>query len=376
MIPAILFDVYSIIPLLFTIYLAKRHVLQNRKNLYYIAAAVITIILLILEISSLLNVPSTETGLILTSRLINISGFSLSPVVPYIVFLFINNKTEFDLRRKLLALPLCINFLICAISYKTAWVFSVNLQNHYTRGPLFLLPTLVSMFYFALIIFNWFQNKEQYERADKGFLFSIGVLPVLATMVQFVFPDFLLIWGVVSMSLLLYYIYSLELQFSYDVQTGVKNRSAFEKEMRKNKKSVTVIFVFDVNYLKKINDKSGHKAGDDLIQCAANTIRNCFSDVGQTFRTGGDEFCVISREVLNQTKQAVNKLAEEHLLHLEDSLNKANLTSVNKIELAYGYAYYNPKEDESKYTSLLRADNAMYMHKEMLKGFSRRSYDR
>ena len=84
-----------------------------------------------------------------------------------------------------------------------------------------------------------------------------------------------------------------------DGLTGLKNRLAYERaEERMNEEiaqgtiSPFAIGVFDVNNLKKTNDKYGHEAGDILICEAAKLICNAFSH-SPVFRVGGDEFAVI-----------------------------------------------------------------------------------
>ena len=84
-----------------------------------------------------------------------------------------------------------------------------------------------------------------------------------------------------------------------DALTGVKNRLAYERaEERMNEEiaggtiSPFAIGVFDVNNLKKTNDKYGHEAGDVLICESAKLICAAFSH-SPVFRIGGDEFAVI-----------------------------------------------------------------------------------
>jgi diguanylate cyclase (GGDEF)-like protein len=361
MITSVTVDVFLIIPLCFTIILAKRHVLQNQKNLYYIAASVITIILLVLEIASFLLAKPNETGLIAPNRLVNVLGFSLSPAVPYIVFLFVSHKKKDRLNKRLLALPLCLNALICVLSYNTGWIFFVDAQNRYARGALFIFTAVTAMFYYLLIIIDIFKNKYEFGSEDKRFLVTVALLPVIATILQILFPELLLIWGSVSIALLLYYIFLLEQQFVYDLQTGVRNRTAFEKEMQQLIHLNATIFVFDINDLKSVNDKYGHKAGDDMIQDAVSIIEECFAGIGKTYRIGGDEFCVICRQLPAQT-------AESALSEFDKRLLDVNRARSNQIKIAHGYASCNFQEGETLETALFKADNAMYAHKTQLKG--------
>ena len=51
--------------------------------------------------------------------------------------------------------------------------------------------------------------------------------------------------------------------------------------------------VVDLNFLKQINDTSGHAAGDAAIMHVARALRTHFRITDPIFRVGGDEFLVI-----------------------------------------------------------------------------------
>ncbi|KJS86927.1 MAG: hypothetical protein JM58_06045 [Peptococcaceae bacterium BICA1-8] len=277
---------------------------------------------------------------------------------------------EKNIFNSFLAIPIYFNAFICALSYKTGWIFLVNSQNQYTRGDLFLLPTIISIFYFVLLVISVIKNNVEYENDDKEVLIPIVLMPLLGTVVQILFRDVLLIWGTTAISLLLYYIFLRELQFKYDVQTGIKNRSAFEKEMEKylkGDKNATII-VIDINNLKSTNDKCGHKVGDETIYYAAKIILESFMGIGKAFRIGGDEFCVICKEISSE-------LVDSALSNLNLILIKTNQERSNKIQLAYGYAFYTSNESESIYATFAQADKAMYTHKAKLKGYYGRRAD-
>jgi diguanylate cyclase (GGDEF)-like protein len=216
------------------------------------------------------------------------------------------------------------------------------------------------------------KNVSEYEFDDKKILILVYLIPVLGAILQIIFRDLLLIWGSTAISLLLYYIFLRELQFKYDIQTGINNRAAFEKEMEKYYKGdkSAAIVVLDINNLKRNNDKYGHKAGDETIIYTAKIVQESFHGIGKAFRIGGDEFCVICEE----TPQ---KLMDVALSKLEELLKKENEKRIIKIVLAYGYAFYNKNNSESIYSIFTKADKAMYKHKAELKGlYGRRINDK
>ena len=363
MISLISTDVIAIIALCFTISFAKRNVVVcNKKNMIYIAAAVTTIILLILEITTILMELSSNNKLMMPQRIANILGFSLSPLVPFILLFFNSNKEKKFLYNCFLTIPLCFNAFMCILSYKTGFIFFVDAQNQYTRGNLFLLPTIICIFYYVLFVITVIRNSVKYEMEDKKILIPVVFIPILGIILQILFKDLILIWGCTSISLLIYYIFLLELQFKYDVQTGIRNRVAFEKEMERygTEEKNAIIIMFDLNNLKRTNDKHGHKVGDEMIFYAAKIIEKSFMGVGKAYRIGGDEFCVICNEI-------TRILLESVLSNLDDLLIKINQKRHIKIVLAYGYAFYNKDENESINYTFVQTDKAMYIHKAKLK---------
>ncbi len=51
-----------------------------------------------------------------------------------------------------------------------------------------------------------------------------------------------------------------------------------------------VLFIFDIDYFKQINDKLGHAKGDKCLKNLAAIIKNCIRDTDLAGRYGGDEF--------------------------------------------------------------------------------------
>lgn len=226
------------------------------------------------------------------------------------------------------------------------------------------MPTIISMFYYILFVIAVIKNSVKYDIEDKKILIPVFFIPILGSILQILFKDLILIWSCTSMSLLIYYIFLLELQFKYDVQTGIKNRAAFEKEMKQyisGDKNATIV-MFDLNNLKSTNDKHGHKAGDEMIFHTAKIIEESFTGIGKAYRIGGDEFCVICNDISKE-------LLDSTLANLDDLFIKVNQKRHIKIVLAYGHAFYNKNENESIYSTFIQADKNMYIHKAKLKRF-------
>ncbi|MBR5088407.1 MAG: GGDEF domain-containing protein [Ruminiclostridium sp.] len=155
-----------------------------------------------------------------------------------------------------------------------------------------------------------------------------------------------------------------------DANTGIGNVAAFRSEFEEleSKKfgfKYIGIVQFDVNNLKIINDSKGHEAGDLLIKTAADIINNSFGQIGNCYRTGGDEFVAL---ISNDHAPIV---CEEAIYKFNRLIDKFNAQEDKPFDLriAYGIAYY--QYDKTSNLSLKEihkmADDRMYENKKMLK---------
>lgn len=53
------------------------------------------------------------------------------------------------------------------------------------------------------------------------------------------------------------------------------------------------LVMFDIDGFRRLNDACGHKAGDELLRCAAEAIARCVRSSDHIGRLGGDEFAVV-----------------------------------------------------------------------------------
>ena len=96
--------------------------------------------------------------------------------------------------------------------------------------------------------------------------------------------------------------HKLDLMSNTDALTGLNNRNAMIKrlnELRESKKPAGVLSL-DLNGLKIVNDEQGHEAGDKLLIQGAELLNKVFYH-DDIFRTGGDEFIVIIKNINKET---------------------------------------------------------------------------
>lgn len=85
----------------------------------------------------------------------------------------------------------------------------------------------------------------------------------------------------------------------HDELTGVRNVRGLDAYLRKQLRradrrggDLSVMFV-DVDHLKKINDRLGHRAGSEALRRVGHGLGEALGDAGHVFRFGGDEFVIV-----------------------------------------------------------------------------------
>lgn len=149
-----------------------------------------------------------------------------------------------------------------------------------------------------------------------------------------------------------------------DLMANCYSRTAYNQDVEKLSKGGMegiCVLLFDVNNLKNINDTYGHLAGDKAIKTCALCIRKVFDRVGKVYRIGGDEFTVIisqcDKNILLQRLAVFQRLVLEQDKRLEFT-----------FQVAWGYAIYNPHNDNRIEDLIHRADASMYGRKQKMKG--------
>ena len=151
-----------------------------------------------------------------------------------------------------------------------------------------------------------------------------------------------------------------------DALTSLHNKGAFDiymnhlqMEQNENRENLAfAVCMFDCNNLKTVNDQNGHDKGDIYLKETANIICRVF-DHSPVFRIGGDEFAAILKDSDYENREALLKQFDEQCAEKQ----KQETEAWNKVDAARGMAAYDPKEDETVYDVVRRADRMMYKNK-------------
>jgi two-component system, cell cycle response regulator len=149
-----------------------------------------------------------------------------------------------------------------------------------------------------------------------------------------------------------------------DELTGLYNRRGFLALARQQLRiagrvgaAVSQVYV-DLDGLKQINDRLGHRAGDRALIETADLLRETFRDADVIARIGGDEYAVL-------TVEGATSGAEAMLERLRDRLARRNalVDRTFPLSLSVGIARAEAGSGSSVDELLARADAWMYEQK-------------
>jgi len=151
----------------------------------------------------------------------------------------------------------------------------------------------------------------------------------------------------------------------YDGLTGLPNRVQFktfaEKLMAENEDPI--VFLFDLDDFKSVNDLHGHSAGDAVLYHCANNIRDWAEELGGVpARLGGDEFAAILPGSMSSMKIA--SISERLLTMINTPFEFENILLAPKMSIGVAASWSLEVEGKLSLSSLQKAaDVALYRAK-------------
>ena len=153
-----------------------------------------------------------------------------------------------------------------------------------------------------------------------------------------------------------------------DSLTGLANRREILSQlsdeiarMERGQKASTLVYV-DLNKFKEINDKYGHKVGDNALVEFSQQMKVLLRDSDRFGRIGGDEFVIL----LYGTDDKETEIFFERIAQHDFTLN-VNNTSVVPITFSVGWVTWSA-EISTVEEWLDKADEVMYEKKHNLQG--------
>ena len=157
----------------------------------------------------------------------------------------------------------------------------------------------------------------------------------------------------------------------YDELTSLPNRRLFRvmfdraaAQARRSGRAMALLYV-DLDRFKEVNDKYGQPAGDEMLLCISQRMREALRGSDVIGRLGGDEFIALLPDVGDF--DAIGQTAMRLLQAAEMPVQLGAGISTGEISASMGVARF-PRDGDDFETLLQHADQAMYRAKTMGRG--------
>ncbi|HHW94341.1 MAG TPA: diguanylate cyclase, partial [Mogibacterium sp.] len=259
--------------ILFNLKRSLRHGFFEEK-IYY-AMVILNILQCIFETTVFFADGKLLYGYRTLSIVLNTALFINNIILAYLWTIYSDYKLFTNMKRirriyPFMAIPAMIVIIGSLINLTRPVFFVVDKYNVYQRTDLFNIPYAVTYFYlsYGLILIYLYRKKVHKYLFLPAILFLIPI--IIASMLQFFFYGYSLVWLGVSIGMTALYI-SLQNESAYvDALSGLFNRRYLNNILllhstKGSTASTLAGILLDIDEFKSINDRFGHIVGDDAI---------------------------------------------------------------------------------------------------------------
>ena len=368
----IILDIYSIMIVIIIYFHAFRSFEKDSlQDKIFMRILYLTILMLFVDILSRFDGKTNAIYPVLNA-FGNFVIFLMNPILPSFWVAYVHIQVHRDVRKtRRLFYPLCVingmNAIVLIMSQFYGWYYYIDSENIYHRGPLFIIPSFITI---ALVITAFalaLINRKRLEKRSFLSLIFFGIPPFVSIFLQIRYYGISLVLNSVVFSILVVFLNIQNHGMYTDYLTGVNNRKKLDAYLKGKINSSTgdksfSAILLDINNFKHINDTYGHDTGDSALETTAKLLKSCLGANDFISRFGGDEFCIVL-DISNRVE------LEAMVCRIRNCFEKYNKADSHRYEigLSMGYAVYDCCSHMSAGELLKQVDTLMYKDKQSYK---------
>ncbi len=255
-----------------------------------------------------------------------------------------------------------ITVAIVAINFYNSFLFTVDADNVYSRGPAVMWVTALN----AVLYIGYLPSLWKYRKFINGRIYelilALGGLPFLGAAVQLAFYGTPMIWPMMALVALAAHFLVEKEEIRRDTLTGLLSRMQMEvrAQFLIDRRQPFSLILLDIDRFKSINDTYGHDEGDRALCVIANLLNKSIKQIDSAYRYAGDEFVLI---IESNQEEAADCVVERLKSNLEKYNHASRLTYA--LSFSYGVVFYNANASESVIGLFSEADQRMYQNKKL-----------
>lgn len=344
----------------------KRHLPQERL---FMSLVYINIFLCLSDAISWSLEKTPGTINFIAKQIFSSLAFAAIPIFAYTWFLYclfniFRDSVLLAKYTRVMKPLILVSLSIIILNYFTHFLFYLDQNNVYHRGPLFYPLVFISFSFFIFTLGMIIYNKKRIHAGHFAPMVFFVVPTIVTTILAIFMYGTAISWVGTTLAIFIIYLFIQSQRLGTDFLTNLYNRRQLDEYLqnhirgrRKNEKFG--IIMIDINQFKRINDCWGHSAGDEVLIAHSKILKSSFRSGEFIFRYGGDEFIVIMKSTcIDDITAAVKRFTT--------SIDQFNKTNINPwiLGVSIGYDFYDPSSSDLDIADLLNhVDRLMYQAK-------------
>ena len=284
-------------------------------------------------------------------------------------YLYVLDTLHYRMTKRLIAIVMAPGILFLVLNFLsiwTGWIFYINEQNRYIRGPLFWFQSIgaIAMLLVSLvhIIYCQIVGRKGVSKDSSRKLLGFYIIPVLGTIMALPYSGMPGTWTCAAVSVVLIYMNDMDQIILTDDLTGLNNRknlrAIFEDYSKQHSAQKPLyLYMMDLDDFKQINDQLGHSVGDQALVEAAHVIRRQTAGIqAVVMRYGGDEFLVMGFFADDAGAQRYKEQMQKAFQNWNETHHEPYV-----LHASVGYSRYQPGQKLEEFIN--SADEMLYNDK-------------
>ncbi|MBR3347505.1 MAG: GGDEF domain-containing protein [Solobacterium sp.] len=284
-------------------------------------------------------------------------------------YLYVLDTLHYRMTKRLIAIVMAPGILFLVLNFLsiwTGWIFYINEQNRYIRGPLFWFQSIgaIAMLLVSLvhIIYCQIVGRKGVSKDSSRKLLGFYIIPVLGTIMAWPYSGMPGTWTCAAVSVVLIYMNDMDQIILTDDLTGLNNRKnlrvIFEDYSKQHSAQKPLyLYMMDLDDFKQINDQLGHSVGDQALVEAAHVIRRQTAGIqAVVMRYGGDEFLVMGFFADDAGAQRYKEQMQKAFQNWNETHHEPYV-----LHASVGYSRYQPGQKLEEFIN--SADEMLYNDK-------------
>ncbi|MCR4778906.1 MAG: GGDEF domain-containing phosphodiesterase [Lachnospiraceae bacterium] len=311
---------YSALALLFILlihFYMKRNI-KTRQNTIFSYIVISTFIATVFDILSVYFIRNNEAaGFSVAVLFTNLFLFTFHSIPVFLLYYIMVTTGSFEknirLSRIKLYLPYIAAVFLIVMSTATGWIYSIK-GEYYYNGSLHFTLYFITLLYGGLIIYEIFRYRKTFKSVQLISLLIFIVMAIVASAIQILRSDIIVMQFFVSLSILVLYIGIENPEGFEDKKLSVFNYNAFRQlvMMSIDKDNHLHIIMIRLNDFRFINNVLGLRNGDELLRQISDFLNHIGRKRFVACRISGVQFALVQKYPVKQGSDAI----------LEETLDK------------------------------------------------------